>query len=466
MSTCKTALRIIWAHKSYFLLYLVGMSAIMLIIGGSLMQSAVKATASSSVGQFEPARARIAIINRDQASQTGRELSQGLKSYLKKSSTVVEVADDPQALQDANVSGKSNLTVFIPEGYGQQFVDKLNDSLAAAVATTAAPPTSNPETATAQSPAFPKVEASASYNSSQGSLAQLQVDSYFDGLRTAALSSLAQETAQAPQPVDAAALKTASDYTLAHYSSNQPAIKVQATNTASSTTLAAGFASTVSLGAYPLMSALTVCIATLFCAFSSADRHRRLLASPLPTGSMNGQELLAAFILGVVAWVYMIAATLATAVQVGSSLSSLGWGPITLSFMMMLAFIAAASAFGFMLSQFNPSSTLINAVSVTFGLVIMFTSGASSSATLPPVMQTIGKLTPGWWYSAAVTAAMGVDSPGQGLSARSSTAWLPPLAIVLLFAVAYIGIGLMVSRLTRTQAKLAAPTASEPTLVG
>ncbi len=444
MNTCKTALRVIWAHKFYLLLYLVGMSLIMIVIGSTNMQAAVRANASSSVGRFEPAKAKIVVINRDRGNQVGCELGQGLERYLGKSVHLVTVEDKPQALQDANVSGKSDLTVIIPAGYGQRFLDALEDTAAQAHSGSKATD-------------FPKVETAASYNSSRGSLAQLQVDSYFDALRTALLSGLGQNG-----PVklhSSAAVKDAVAYAVAHYAGNQPHVGIHASpKTDGHGALLKGFATTVGLAAFPLMTALTVCVATLFGAFSSPDRHRRLLASPIRSSSLNGQELTAALIVAGVSWAYYVALVAFSMAASGVSLASFGWGRVLLSFFVMLIFAVSAASFGFMLSQFNPSSSLINSVGVTFGLVVMFTSGSSSGGPLPPVMQTIGKLTPGWWYNTAVQSIM--DS-----SAAGPASWGLPLTVVALFALAYACVGLMVSRLTRTRATLVAPVSSDPSMI-
>ncbi|MSD91374.1 ABC transporter permease [Bifidobacterium asteroides] len=444
MNTCKTALRIIWAHKFYLLLYLVGMSLIMIVIGSTNVQAAVRANASSSIGRFEPARAKVVVINRDSGNQAGCELGQGLKKYLGKSAQLVTVEDKTQALQDANVSGKSDLTVIIPAGYGQRFLETLED--------TAAQARSGGKTT-----AFPKVETAASYNSSRGSLAQLQVDSYFDAIRTALLSGLGQNgSTDLHSP---AAVKDAAAYAVAHYAGSQPHVGIHASPKNDDGALLKGFATTVGLAAFPLMTALTVCVATLFGAFSSPDRHRRLLASPIRSSSLNGQELTAALIVAGVSWAYYVALVAFSMAASGVSLASLGWGRVLLSFFVMLIFAVSAASFGFMLSQFNPSSSLINSVGVTFGLVVMFTSGSSSGGPLPPVMQTIGKLTPGWWYNTAVQSIM--DSSTTGLAS-----WGLPLTVVALFALAYACVGLMVSRLTRTRATLVAPVSSDPSMIG
>ncbi|WP_445338833.1 ABC transporter permease [Bifidobacterium sp. ESL0822] len=444
MNTCKTALHVIWAHKFYFLLYLVGMSLIMIVVGSANMQAAVRANASSSVGRFEPARAKVVVINRDCGNQVGCELGQGLKKYLGKSAQLVAVEDKPQALQDANVSGKSDLIVIIPDGYGQRFLDALED-------------TSVQARSGDKTPGFPKVETAASYNSSRGSLAQLQVDSYFDALRTALLTGLGQNGSMELHSY--AAVKDAAAYAVAHYAGNQPHVGIHASPKNDDGSLLKGFAMTVGLAAFPLMTALTVCVATLFGAFSSPDRHRRLLASPIRSSSLNGQELTAALIVAGVSWAYYVALVAFSMAASGVSLASLGWGRVLLSFFVMLIFAVSAASFGFMLSQFNPSSSLINSVGVTFGLVVMFTSGSSSGGPLPPVMQTIGKLTPGWWYNTAVQSIM--DS-----SASGSASWGLSLTVVALFALAYACVGLMVSRLTRTRATLVAPVSSDPSMIG
>ena len=445
MNTCKTALRVIWAHKFYLLLYLVGMSLIMIVIGSTNMQAAVRANASSSVGRFEPAQAKIVVINRDCDNQAGCAMGQGLEQYLGKSAQLVTVKDEPQALQDANVSGKSDLTVIIPAGYGQRFLEALED--------TAAQVHSGDKTH-----GFPKVETAASYNSSRGSLAQLQVDSYFDALRTALLTGLGQNGSMDLH--SSTAVKDAAAYAVAHYSGNQPHVSIHTSpKTDGHGALLKGFATTVGLAAFPLMTALTVCVATLFGAFISPDRHRRLLASPMRSTSLNGQELAAALIVAGFSWAYYVALVAFSMAASGVSLISLGWERVLLSFFVMLIFAVSAASFGFMLAQFNPSSSLINSVGVTFGLVVMFTSGSSSGGPLPPVMQTIGKLTPGWWYNTAVQSIM--DSSAAGLAS-----WGLPLTVVALFALAYACVGLMVSRLTRTRATLVAPVSSDPSMIG
>ena len=290
MNTCKTALRVIWAHKFYLLLYLVGMSLIMIVVGSTNMQAAVRANASSSVGRFEPARAKIAVINRDCGNQAGCELGQGLERYLGRSAQLVTVEDKPQALQDANVSGKSDLIVIIPAGYGQRFLEALED---AATQVHSGDKTHG----------FPKVETAASYNSSRGSLAQLQVDSYFDAFRTALLTGLGQNGSMDWH--SSAAVKDAAAYVVAHCVSDQPRVGIHASPKYDDGALLKGFAMTVGLAAFPLMTALTVCVATLFGAFSSPDRHRRLLASPMRSSSLNGQELIAALILAAISWTYL-----------------------------------------------------------------------------------------------------------------------------------------------------------------
>lgn len=256
-----------------------------------------------------------------------------------------------------------------------------------------------------------------------------------------------------------AVFKDAAAYAVAHYADNQPHVGIHASPKGDNRALSEGFATTVGLAAFPLMTALTVSVAMLFAAFSSPDRRRRLLASPMRSSSLNGQELTAALILAGISWAYYVALVAFSMAASGVSLTSLGWGRVLLSFFAMLIFAVSAASFGFMLAQFNPSSSLINSVGVIFGLVVMFTSGSSTGGSLPSVMQTIGKLTPGWWYNTAVQSI--VDT-----SAADLASWGLPLTVVALFALAYSCVGLMVSRLTRTRATLVAPAGSDPSMIG
>lgn len=486
MSTFKTALRIIWRHKSYFLVYLVGMSLITLFIGYSSMSQAVKATKESSVGTFKPVRAKVSVINRDSRDSLGRDLGQGLTDYLSGSADMVSLPDEGQAMQEALANGdRADLIIIIPQGFSQRFLNACADVFAGAKSTS-----------------VPKVQTATNYKSSLGDLAQVQVDSYFDGVRVALLGGIGQPTrstqadtaaksdmmnmagvmdmtnavpenrapvqgAQTPpgvnaRPVivDAQAFKVASDYTVKHFANNQAKISVQTSPRKETKTLSAGFAQTVSLASYPLMTALTVCLALLFGSFSMAEQHRRLMASPIRNFSLNLQQFLAALLFGLVAWAYFTVLILGSTVVVGGNLESLGWGRIGISLLIMMIFVVAASAFGYMLSQFNLSNTVINAVAIIMGLVIMFTSGSAMPIDMPTAMTLVGKLTPGWWYNSAVNAVFGLSPNGKTVTAGvfSVANWSTPALIVLLFALLYFCVGLMVGRLRRSDASIRSVT--------
>lgn len=488
MSTFKTALLIIWRHKSYFLVYLVGMSLITLFVGYGSMSQAVEATKESSVGTFKPVRAKVSVINRDSGDSLGRDLGQGLTDYLSGSADMVSLPDENQTMQDALANGdKTDLIIIIPQGFSQRFLK------ACAVASVGA-----------KSVSVPKVQTATNYKSSHGDLAQVQVDSYFDGVRVALLGGLGQSTGDAemdteamsdtanmvdmanaassnpsavasttsqgaqmssrgnvrPITVDARAFKAASDYTVKHFANNQAKIIVQTSPRKETKTLSAGFAQTVSLASYPLMTALTVCLALLFGSFSMAEQHRRLMASPIHNFSLNLQQFLAALLFGLVAWAYFTVLILGLTVVVGGNPESLGWGRIGISLLTMMIFVVAASAFGYMLSQFNLSNTVINAVAIIMGLVIMFTSGSAMPIDMPTAMTLVGKLTPGWWYNSAVNAVFGLSPSGKTVSAGvfSAANWSTPALIVLLFALLYFCVGLMVGRLRRSGASIRSVT--------
>lgn len=81
-----------------------------------------------------------------------------------------------------------------------------------------------------------------------------------------------------------------------------------------------------------------------------------------------------------------------------------------------------------------------------------FTSGMAFPVDLmPKVMIVIGKCTPGWWFCRSISAAM--NSEGT----VSVSNWFPGIALVLLFGVAFIALGLALSQMRRLRPNLAAP---------
>ncbi|MCH4188936.1 MAG: ABC transporter permease, partial [Bifidobacterium tibiigranuli] len=77
MSTFNTAMRIVWRHKSYLLIYLVGLSVMMVaMLLGTVGGGARTADGTPS---YAPRRAQVAVVDRD-GNRGG--VAQGLREYL------------------------------------------------------------------------------------------------------------------------------------------------------------------------------------------------------------------------------------------------------------------------------------------------------------------------------------------------------------------------------------------------
>ncbi len=149
---------------------------------------------------------------------------------------------------------------------------------------------------------------------------------------------------------------------------------------------------------------------------------------------------------------------LALALPVAAGLPITGVDPrgFLLCALTMVAYSLTAAASGFMVSMIAVNSAAINAIANVYGLVIMFTSGMAFPVDLmPKVMIVIGKCTPGWWFCRSISAAM--NSEGT----VSVSNWFPGIALVLLFGVAFIALGLALSQMRRLRPNLAAPASTQ-----
>ena len=159
MNTCKATLRILVAHRIYLMIYLVFMGILMMSISWAMLTS----TSGSMVKTFEPAKTRVAIIDRD--SDRG-DIATSMRAYMSDSSELVDIDDADEALQQAVASNWVDLIVIIPDGFA--------DGLAGSVADGGDPP--NVDTVT-------------SYTSGAGSMVRMNVGGFLSLTRTALIGA-------------------------------------------------------------------------------------------------------------------------------------------------------------------------------------------------------------------------------------------------------------------------------------
>ena len=358
-----------------------------------------------------------------------------MREFLAKDCNLVDVGTTSEDLQTAAASNYADLIVIVPDGYTQRLADALA--------------TNGDE---------PKLDVVVSFTGAYGSLAKLQVD---DFLRLTRIEALAQQT-QTGTAVTPAALNTAADVvinTLADDAGAYPQINVADDPGAASDkqeSARTAYVMTAKMGVYPLLAATLVCTALAMNAFSAANVRRRLYASPQHTGAMVMQEFAACALFGAIVSLLYWGISMALPALAGLPISGIPLPTLLYSGASLVLYALVGVASGFMISMLSANSVAVNAIANVFGLLVMFTSGmAFPIDMMPHVMIIIGKLLPGWWFCQSIDAVNGMDGHiDAGL-------WLANNAIVLLFGVAFICLGLAFSKLRRSRPELAAPGATQ-----
>lgn len=476
MNTCKVTLRVLFAHRVYLLIYLVLMGIMMLSISWSMLSGASESAATT----FEPAKMRVAVIDRD----TDRgDIASSMRTYLSDSSELVNVDDTSETLQQAVASNWVDLIVIIPDGFADDFI-------------AAAANGENP----------PSVDTVTSYTSGAGSMARMNVNGFLALTRTALIGSHTTVDNAALAAMAGAVNEGLSDGSAEDYMggfgafSNQdmldmlpagqvekPSVddlseasksaaasasdmdvnhKVAVVDTASkdavsaSDTAASGFGNTMKTALYPLFLAMTVCGSMILGTFTTGEVRRRLTASPQRISLMGFQRLLTLSGFALVVCVGYLALAFGLMVAAGLDPLTLSAGGALMTFCATCVYALMTVACGFMLSEFGLSEVAANGFANIFGLLIMFTSGVALPIDMmPAVMVTMAKFLPGWWYCRAIDNALGFGTAAE--NGVSIAGWAGSLGLVALFGVAFICIGLASGRFRRSRPTLAAPVTTQ-----
>ena len=475
MNTCKATLRILVAHRIYLMIYLVFMSILMMSISWAMLTS----TSGSMAKTFEPAKTRVAIIDRD--SDRG-DIATSMRAYMSDSSELVDIGDADEALQQAVASNWVDLIVIIPDGFA--------DDLAGSVADGGDPP--NVDTVT-------------SYTSGAGSMARMNVGGFLSLTRTAligaqttvdetALAGMAgpdmpesfKSLAEAGGPDDASACQdileslpegqvekpdtgdlaraarkaaeTASDKDVNH---GVAVVDTSTEATASASgSVASGFGSIMKTALYPLFLAMTVCGSMILSAFTTGEVRRRLTSSPQRMATMGLQRMLTLSGFALVVCVGYLVLSVGLMVAAGLNPLRLSVGGVLMTFGATCVYALMTVACGFMLSEFGFSETAANGFANVFGLLIMFTSGvALPIEIMPGAMTVIARFLPGWWYCTAIDNALGFGTAAD--TGVSVAGWAGSLGLVALFGMMFICIGLAAGRFRRSRPTLAAPATTQ-----
>lgn len=394
MSTFKTSLKILWAHRVHIRRYLVLLSMFGLLAAGG--------GASAASDEVIDAPIPVAVIDRD-----GSTISQGVARYVESIDDAQPLEDSTRALQDATAQNRIAYILIIPAGYGEEF-----------------------QKAARQGTEPPAADTVVNYESAAGSLMDVRTGSYLAQVHDY-LGALNDDPAQAVSLADGAMERTASAQLVPQDSAPMPKRLMT-------------FA-TFSL--YPLLTFSVVSISTLMTALGRRPVRSRMSAAPV-SGRARGLGLLGAcLIIGLVGWAWIFGLGvhffgkeyLATsAPMVGVLGAALG------------AYTLVSVSLGFLLGQLGLGDNATNAIANIGGMVMSVLGGAWISVDmLPDAVVAFSRFTPGYWAARAITGL-------HDAASISSDTILPLLAdcgVCALFAVALLSVGIAVGR-TRARSAL------------
>ena len=387
MSTFKTSLKIVAAHRKYVLIYLMALSLLGLNAGA--------AQTEDTSSQVKEATASMAVIDRD-----GSTISQGIKDYVESVGKAQSLEDSRQAIQDATAQNRISYILIIPTGYGQRLQE-----------------------ATRQGAEPPRMDTVIGYESAAGSLMNASTNSYL-GQVTGYLSTLTDDPARAV---------TLAKETMNH-SAPAERIAQDATPLPHSLVVYAMFTF------YPLSAFAVVAIATLRASLGRRAVRSRLTAAPVGSGTHNLGVLGACLVVGAIGWLWVfglgvavfgMSALAASAPLLGVVGAALG------------AYTLVAVSLGFLIGQTGLGENAANAIANIGGMALSFLGGTWVPIEwLPDAVARAARLTPGYWVDQALSGAYAATS-------TSAEALLPLLAdcgICALFALALLSVAMGVRR--------------------
>jgi len=394
MSTFKTSLKIVAAHRIYVLVYLVVLSLFGLNVGA--------ARTEDTSNQVKEATASVAVIDRD-----GSTISRGVKDYVESVGEVQPLEDSKQAIQDATAQNRISYILIIPAGYGQRLQE-----------------------ATRQGTEPPRMDTVIGYESAAGSLMNARTDSYL-GQVTGYLSTLTDD------PARAVAL---AKETMNH---SAPAKRIAQ----DATPLPHGFVVYAMFSFYPIMAFAIVTISTLMTSLGRRSVHSRLTAAPVSGRSRSLGTIGACLMIGLIGWLWIFGLGVA---NLGNSAVMTSAPLLGVVGAALGAYMLVAVSLGFLLGQVGLGQNAASAVANIGGLAMSFLSGAwVPTEWLPDAVVQASKFTPGYWAAQAISGAYDVTS----MSADVIRPLLVDCGICTLFAVAVLSVAMAVGR-TRARSSL------------
>ena len=409
MLVFKTAIRLVFRYPIYLLIYIVMFGLLGLIVTGT-----PGGNATGEVSYEAPSRPA-AVIDRDNS-----EVSKGLVTFLDERTTLVELADDTRAMQDAMAQNTVPYILIIPKGYGEEFLAAAKSGKSA-----------------------PELQSIVSVEAVTGVMMDEECSSYLNALRVSTISDPdASAATLAKRAQESASIKT-------------PHTMVQSAGQINQGNLLPFY---FKWSCYPLSAGIAILVALTFVNFQSGELRRRNLASPLPQTTMSLQISVSCLVIALMTWAFVCLLSL---VPIIGGLQLLTTNPISalLIALAALVYTLVPLAIGFLFSQLNMKEMAINGFVNIVSLSMMFLSGImmGGSSYLNGFMLTLARFVPAYWYSEAIEKV----ASAHNYSLDSLGPYFVDLGLVLLFAVAIFSVSLLIGRLRVQTAQGGGNTAAE-----
>ena len=386
------ALKVLFSHKVYILVYTVWLAFMGVFMGLGA------GTPAADPGAWQGEVLDVGIVDRD-----GSAVAEGLRTLLASRDTVVDVADETLAMQDAIAKGEVDVLVIVPKGFGDAYVEAARNG-----------------------GALPELEIAQSYYDIASIDLEAVVNSYLSCLGIRASFD------------DTASLELLVEGALEDCGTQSEASYVVPEGV--STPLPQNYTVYALFTAYPIMCSIIVLVSTTMREFVEGAVRERTVASPQSALSLSLSIAGASLICALMVWGVMCGVGF---VAFGWAIEGVAAWRINLVCVAMLCYAIFSLSVGFLLGQLGVGDAVANAVGNILALVLSFIGGSWVSIDLlGPELQMLARFTPNYWMANAINLAAG----STGTAAEIWAAALPDLGVVLLFACAVGAVGLAVGR--------------------
>jgi ABC-2 type transport system permease protein len=344
---------------------------------------------------FRETKAAVAVLNDDRDS----ELVRGFTSFLAQKAQMVEIEDEPEALQDALFFRKAEYIIRIPPG----FTDSVMAGTPMDLTRTAVP------------------------DSTSAMYMDMLINSYVNtaGLYARHAGGLSQ--AELADRVESDLL-TRTEVTI---DAPKGTVKDSRTNTY------------FNFSAYTALATLLYGVSSFMLVINDRDMRMRNLCAPLRPASIVLQSLLGSMVFAVIVWAAVLACGYALFGNVLLSVNGLLWA------VNLLVFTLVALSMSFLIGTVIRNRNAQKAAANTISLGMSFLGGVMvPQGLLSGTVLGIASFTPVYWFVKANDAIAGIVSFNSGNVAPIIECYL----IELGFAAVFLSVTLLISRQRKSAA--------------